>query len=82
MDQRKSGIPDEHHRHTTGEWLPQDHRAHQEWLGNVSDQAEKSSKELHPCLKEFKDNVNASTRLSMLCKSMFDQVGATVIPVK
>lgn len=74
MDKRKSDIPDEHHRPVTGEWLPQDHRHHKDWLGKVNEHVKQNPKELHPCLKEFKELIEADTNLTMLSQAMFDQV--------
>lgn len=74
MDRKKSDIPDEHHKPTTGEWMVQDHREHKSWLKKVSKHVESNPKDLHPCLVEFKEFILGDTRLSMLAQSMFDQV--------
>lgn len=74
MDKRKSDIPDEHHKPVTGEWLPQDHRQHKKWLSGISDHVDANPMELHTVLKEFREQIHASSRLTMLAKSMFDQV--------
>lgn len=58
----------------TGQWLPQDHRVHQEWLSGIVNHVENNPKELHPVLKEFKDLIEGETRLYLLFTSMFDQV--------
>lgn len=68
-------IPNEHHVHRTGAWLPQDHRAHTEALGKLIDQAEDNKhKELHPALKRFQDTIESDTRLYLLFTQMFDQI--------
>lgn len=74
MDKRPDHVPDEHHRPTTGEWLPQDHREHKQWLSGVSKHVDENPKKLHPCLTEFQELIDNNTNLSMLAQSMFDQV--------
>ena len=58
----------------TGQWLPQDHRVHKEWLGGIIDHVDKNPKDLHPVLKEFKELIEGDTRTYLLFSSMFDQV--------
>lgn len=67
-------IPDEHHVHRTGGWLPQDHRIHKEWLGGVIDHVDENPKDLVPVLVEFKDMVYGNTKLYMLFTAMFDEL--------
>lgn len=74
MDNKKSDIPEEHFKATTGEWMVQDHREHKAWLTNISKHIEQNPSQLAPCLVEFRDEIKADTRLSMLAQSMFDQV--------
>ena len=62
--------------HRTGQWLPQDHRVHKEWLAGVMDHVDKNPQELHPVLKEFKDLIEGDTRIYLLFVSMFEQVPA------
>ncbi|KAK4936668.1 hypothetical protein LTR10_022520 [Elasticomyces elasticus] len=70
----EKNIPKEHHIHRTGEWLPHDHRAHQEWLGGVIDHVDKNPKKLHPVVEEFKDLIENNTRIWLLFSSMFEQI--------
>ncbi|KAI4134702.1 MAG: hypothetical protein LQ347_001306 [Umbilicaria vellea] len=58
----------------TGQWLPQDHRVHKEWLGGIIDHVDKNPKKLHPVLKEFKELIEGNTRIYLLFSCMFDQV--------
>ncbi|KAA6407928.1 MAG: phosphatidylserine decarboxylase [Lasallia pustulata] len=74
MDPKEGHVPDEHHVHRTGQWLPQDHRVHKEWLGGIIDHVDKNPKDLHPVLKEFKELIDGDTRIYLLFSSMFDQV--------
>jgi len=67
-------IPDEHHVHRTGGWLPQDHRVHKDWLHKTIAQVDSNPKELHPVLTEFKEMVEADWRLYMLFTAMFDEI--------
>ncbi|EXJ77928.1 phosphatidylserine decarboxylase [Capronia epimyces CBS 606.96] len=73
MKQEKD-IPPEHHFHRTGEWLPHDHRAHQEWLAGVIAHVDQNPKDLHPVLREFQALVENNTRVWLLFSSMFQQV--------
>ncbi|WVQ95753.1 phosphatidylserine decarboxylase [Kwoniella sp. CBS 9459] len=67
-------VPDEHRIHTTGSWRSQDRRHHHKFLNNTVKHVDENPKPLHPVLKEFKELVENSTRLSMLFQLMFEQV--------
>jgi phosphatidylserine decarboxylase len=58
----------------TGKWLPQDHRIHKEWLGDVIDHVDSHPKELHAVIKEFRDMIEEDTRIYLLFSSMFEQI--------
>lgn len=66
--------PSHHHVYRVGDWLPQDHRAHQSWLNGVVDHVDKNPTNLHPVLQEFKDLIEGNTRIHMLMSSMFDEI--------
>lgn len=57
-----------------GEWLPQDHRVHQQWLGRIASHVDSEAKGLHPVLKEFKSLIDNTTRIRMMFEQMFDEV--------
>ncbi|EMC94475.1 hypothetical protein BAUCODRAFT_73227 [Baudoinia panamericana UAMH 10762] len=67
-------IPDEHHVHRPGAWLPADHRTQKAWLGNQIDEAAKHKKELVPVLKDFKTFIESNSRIYMYFNSMFSEV--------
>ncbi|KAE8451662.1 hypothetical protein EG329_003119 [Mollisiaceae sp. DMI_Dod_QoI] len=69
-----SKIPDEHKVHRTGDWLPQDHRIHKQWMQDTVDYVDENPKSLHPVLEEFKQMIENDTRLFMLFSSMFQQI--------
>ncbi|KAF8847080.1 hypothetical protein BDZ45DRAFT_637437 [Acephala macrosclerotiorum] len=69
-----STIPKEHKVHRTGDWLPQDHRIHKQWLQDTVSHVDKNPKSLHPVIQEFKQMIEKSTRLYMLFSSMFEQI--------
>lgn len=69
-----SNIPEEHHVHRKGGWLPQDHRIHHQWLKDTVKHVDENPKDLHPILAEFRDMVENNTRLYLLFNSMFDQI--------
>lgn len=77
-DVHDESIPDEHHRPTTGQWLPQDHRIQREWLSKTIKQVDGKSQQekddLHPTIAAFKKEVENDTRLNMLVSQMFDQI--------
>ena len=47
---------------------------HREWLGGIIDHVDQNPKELHPILEEFKDMIEADTRIYLLFSSMFMQI--------
>ncbi|WVQ63091.1 phosphatidylserine decarboxylase [Kwoniella botswanensis] len=67
-------VPDEHRIHSVGAWKSQDKRHHHKFLNDTVEYVEQNPKPLHPSLKEFKEIVEGSTRLSMLFQLMFEQV--------
>jgi phosphatidylserine decarboxylase len=71
---KDASIPDEYHVHRTGGWLPQDHRAHQEGLRDLIENADKNKAELAPVLKSFQEAIESDTRLYLLFTQMFDQI--------
>ncbi|ERF75430.1 hypothetical protein EPUS_00223 [Endocarpon pusillum Z07020] len=70
----ESHVPEEHRVNRTGKWLPQDHRVHKEWLGDIIDYVDNHPKELHPVIKEFRDMIEEDTRIYLLFSSMFEQI--------
>lgn len=54
--------------------MPADHATHREWLGGVIKKVDRSDKELHPVLKEFKQLIESNTRVYMLLTGMFREV--------
>jgi phosphatidylserine decarboxylase len=58
----------------TGQWLPQDHRIHKQWLQDTVKHVDKNPKALHPVLEEFKEMIEKDVRLFMLFSSMFEQI--------
>jgi phosphatidylserine decarboxylase len=57
-----------------GNWLPQDHGVHREWLQTIINHIDNKPKELHPVLREFKHLIEGDTRIYMLFSSMFEEV--------
>ncbi|MCJ1396329.1 hypothetical protein MMC18_009218 [Xylographa bjoerkii] len=74
MDPHDNPVPEEHHVPRTGQWLPQDHRVHREWLGGIINHVDQNPKELHPVLKEFQNMIEGDTRIYLLFSSMFEQI--------
>ncbi|KAL8695353.1 MAG: hypothetical protein Q9218_000112 [Villophora microphyllina] len=74
MDPSQSHVPDEHRRTRTGQWLPQDHRVHQEWLSGIVDHVDSNPMDLVPVLQEFKSMIENDTYLYLLFTSMFQQI--------
>ncbi|EKG11070.1 Phosphatidylserine decarboxylase-related protein [Macrophomina phaseolina MS6] len=72
--QRYHDVPPEHRVYRVGDWLPADHRVHREWLDGIIDHVDKTPTDLHPVLQEFKELIEANTRIRMLVSSMFEQV--------
>ncbi|KIX01371.1 uncharacterized protein Z518_09096 [Rhinocladiella mackenziei CBS 650.93] len=70
----EANIPADHHFHRIGEWLPHDHRAHQDWLVGVINHVDQNRKDLHPVLREFQDLIEQNTRIWLLFESMFQQI--------
>ena len=58
----------------TGKWLPQDHRVHRAWLGDVIDHVDQNPKNLNPVLQDFKKMIQSDTRLHLLFSAMFDEI--------
>lgn len=70
----KISLPKASDHDRVGNWLPQDHRVHKEWLGGIVDHVDQNPKDLHPVLKEFKELIEGNTRIYLLFSSMFDQI--------
>ncbi|EXJ56429.1 phosphatidylserine decarboxylase [Cladophialophora yegresii CBS 114405] len=70
----EKNIPEPHHYHRLGEWLPHDQRAHREWLAGVIDLVDQKPERLHPALAEFQDLIENNTRVYLLIASMFQQI--------
>lgn len=69
--------PAEHHVHRTGDWLPGDHRAQQDYLKKIDGHVQRKGKkmhELHPVLVEFKEMIESDTHLYLLFNSMFEEI--------
>ncbi|KAJ4311350.1 hypothetical protein N0V94_007985 [Neodidymelliopsis sp. IMI 364377] len=67
-------IPQEHHVHRTGSWLPADHRHVKDFISDIVGHVEKNPKDLHPVLKEFKELIENNTRIYLLVNAMFDEI--------
>jgi len=67
-------VPEEHRVHRIGDWLPKDHRVHQQWLNQKIQHVDNTPQELHPVIKEFKDLIENDTRFHLLFNSMFEQI--------
>ncbi|RYP93552.1 hypothetical protein DL770_000294 [Monosporascus sp. CRB-9-2] len=68
-------IPQEHHVHRKGAWLPADHRVQHEWMKTQVEHVDKHpKKELIPVLKEFKDLIETNPRIYMYFTEMWDEV--------
>ncbi|RYO83833.1 hypothetical protein DL763_007712 [Monosporascus cannonballus] len=68
-------IPQEHHVHRRGAWLPADHRMQHEWMKAQVEHVDKHpKKELIPALKEFKDFIETNPRIYMYFTEMWDEV--------
>ena len=72
--ERTDNVPQEHHVHRTGNWLPSDHRVHKKWLAGVVDHVDANPKDLHPVLQEFKDLIENDTRIYLLTSAMFEEI--------
>lgn len=60
------------------DWSSHDRRHHHKFLSDTVEYVDQHPKPLHPVLKEFQDEVEKSTRLSMLFDLMFQQVSTCV----
>jgi len=69
-------IPAKHRVHSKGAWLPADRRVRDEWLKRQVDHVDKhgSPEKLNPIVQEFKETVEASTRMSMYFTAMWDEI--------
>lgn len=60
-----------------GQWLPEDHRIHEDWLAGIVKEVDDNPKrELHPTLQEFKELIERNSRVYMLFQSMLQEVPA------
>lgn len=60
--------------HSTGSWMPPDHRTHKAWLGEQIEHAHKQKKPLIPVLQEFKEMIESNPRFHMYFTAMFQEV--------
>lgn len=67
-------IPEEHHVHRVGGWLPTDHRIQRQWFSDVISHVDQNPQDYHPVIQEFKELIEGSTRLYMLFNSMFEEL--------
>lgn len=74
MNNRNKDVPDEHHKPVTGEWLPQDHRQYQKSLSGIPNHVDKNPTAIYAVLRDFKNMIRSSSRLTMLADGMFDEV--------
>ncbi len=58
-----------------GSWLPADHRVHHEWLRRQVEHVDKNPGEkLIPVLQEFKEFIEADSRIYMYFTAMWDEI--------
>lgn len=58
----------------SAEWLPPNHFDGDNWVAKIAREAEKSTAELHPVLKEFQATIENDPILFMLFTRMFQEV--------
>ncbi|KAF9948814.1 hypothetical protein BGZ72_009338 [Mortierella alpina] len=63
-----------HRLHSLGQWMPKEHQAHQDWLGEIIKVVDNSNKPLLPVIQEFQHMVETNPRVYMLLESMFEEV--------
>lgn len=57
-----------------GDWLPDNPRAHREWLDGVINHVDHNRKEFHPVIEEIRALIESNTRVYLLARSMFEQI--------
>ncbi|KAL8702433.1 MAG: hypothetical protein Q9201_004408 [Fulgogasparrea decipioides] len=66
------------HRHRTGGWLPNDHKALTEWVDKLIQRtATQQQRPLDPVLQRFKDFIDNNAMVRMLATNMFAEIPNT-----